>query len=140
MRGWTADMAGAIAKVGVGLLALPLADLPAIAAVQVRDTAPTHLLLQLSAVGDGDRISALLAWADVLPDRAAYGIEREEYIRLAVTGVLDGVQVEVWTHLSGEHLVDTRCFLGLPPDDEEHALPLGALRALVEHRAVSTHV
>lgn len=137
----TVEMAGAMVKAGVGLLALPLVELPAIAFVQVRrtDGAQAHLDLQLAAVQHGDQVADLLAWADVLPERAATGVEWDEYIRLSVSGVIDGVCVEVWTHLRGEHLVDTGCFLGLPLDGETHVLPLGALRALAQHRAVSTH-
>lgn len=127
-----------MAKAGVGLLALPLVDLPEIASMQVRtEGMQAHLSMQLSALEGGDQVVHLLAWADVLPERAAVGLEWDDYIRLAVTGVIDGVRVEVWTHLRGEHLVDTGRLLGLPHDRESHALPLGALRALAEHRAVS---
>lgn len=137
----TVEMAGAMAKAGVGLLALPLVELPAIASVQVRiDGGQAYVSLQLSAVGGGDAAVGLLAWADVLPEHAVTGLEGDDYIRVAVSGVIDGVRVEVWTHFRGEHLVDTGCFLGLPLDRESHALPLGALRALVQRRAVSAHV
>lgn len=134
------ELAGAMAKVGVGLLALPLSELPTIASVQVREGSSANVRLQLSAVEDRNPAGALMAWAQALPERVAYGREREDYIRLAVIGVIDGVAVEVWTHVTGEHLVDTGCFLSLPPGGETHALPIGVLQALAEHRAaVSTH-
>jgi hypothetical protein len=136
----TVEMAGAMVKAGVGLLALPLVELPAIAFVQIRaDGAQAQVALQLAAVQDGGEAAALLAWADVLPASAATGLESNDYIRLSVSGVIDGVCVEVWTHLRGEHLVDTGCFLSLPLDGGMHVLPLGALRALAQHRAVSTN-
>lgn len=135
------EMARAMVKVGVGLLALPLVELPGIASVQVRASgAQAQVSLQLSAVEGHHQVAGLLAWADVLSERAATGLEWDDYIRVTVSGVIDGVCVEVWTHLRGEHLADTGCFLGLPLDREAHALSLGALRALVQHQAVSAHV
>lgn len=134
----TVEMAGVMAKVGVALLALPLVDLPAVAAARVHASGP-QVSLQLAAVLDGGPVAGLLAWADVLPDRIATGLEWEDYIRVAVVGVIDGVRAEVWTHLRGDQLVDARRALAIPLTGAEHALPLRALRSLAQHgSAVST--
>ncbi|MBW0091430.1 hypothetical protein I4I73_21535 [Pseudonocardia sp. KRD-184] len=134
----TVETAGVMAKVGVAMLALPLVDLPAVASAHIHSN-NSQVSLQLAAVQDGGQVAGLLAWADVLPERIATGLEWEDYIRLAVVGVIDGVRVEVWTHLRGEQLVDARRVLALPLDGAEHALSLGALRSLAQHgSAVST--
>jgi len=134
----TEGMAGALRNVAAGLLALPLADLPDIASVQLHtDVDARRIMLQLSSGTAGEQVASLLAWADVLPEVRAFGSEHDDYIRLEVAGVLGGLCVAVWTHIRGEHLVDTGCFLGLPLVCEAHGLPLGVLRALAQHRAVS---
>lgn len=131
------DMARAMADIGSGLLAPPLAELPDIAAVQVitRWSEGLAVRLQLSMVGLGDQVDALIAWAEALPEPAATGRECEDYIRLEVSGLVGGVRITVWAHLRGLDLNDTACFLSLPLDDETHRLPLGRLRALARHRA-----
>jgi len=141
MYAHTESMAGAMATAGPALLVLPLADLPAIASIHVRSGFggdPSYVEMQLSCRHDHEQVSALLAWAAVLPEQSASGLEFDDYIRLNVAGVVDGVRVTVWTHLRGEHLVDTGCFLSLPLDGEPHPVPLGVLRALAQHRAAVT--
>ena len=140
MYAHTESMAGAMANAGPALLALPLADLPAIASVRIHtDADAARIEMQLSCGGvDQEQVAGLLAWADVLPDRSAAGGEFDDYIRLDVTGIVNGARVTVWTHLRGEYLVDTGCFLSLPLDGESHTVPLGVLRALAQHRAAVT--
>jgi hypothetical protein len=140
MDGRSVRIAGAMAKAGVGLLALPLADLPPVVHAQVLcDGVQPELALQLGSVHVDEQVRGLLAWAAALPDRVVVGLEQQDSIRLEVRGSVDGVSVAVWTYLRGEHLVDTGGFLGLAVDGESHVLPLGALRALAQHReAVST--
>lgn len=134
MYAHTESIVTAMAAAGAELLALPLADLPAIASVRVQSDDVAHVEMQLASV-EQEQVSGLLTWADVLPECSAAGLEHDDYIRLVVSGFLGGVRVTVWTHLRGEHLVDTGCFLSLPSDRESHALPLGVLRALARHRA-----
>lgn len=141
MYAHTESMAGAMATAGPALMALPLAELPAIASIHIRSGfggEAAYVEMQLSCRHDDEQVSALLAWAAVLPEQCASGIEFDDYIRLIVAGVVDGVRVTVWTHLRGEHLVDTGSFLSLPLDGESHTLPLGVLRALAQHRAAVT--
>lgn len=141
MAAETWEMVRAMADVGAGLSALPLAGLPDLAVVQVTTdvlSGRMEVRLQLAAVHDDDQVRALLAWADALPDAAANGTERADHIRLAVTGTVAGFPVSVWTHVKGEDLADTGCFLSLPTDGRPHRLPLGVLRALLRHRGVTT--
>lgn len=131
------EMARVMADIGPGLLALPLDELPDIAAVQLMIRWPGQLevRMQLSTVDVGDQVDALIAWADALPEPAAAGRECEDYIRLEVSGLVGGARISVWAHLRGPDLNDTGCFLSLPLDSETHRLPLGVLRALARHRA-----
>lgn len=137
----TLTLARAMADIGAGLLALPLADLPDIASIRLMPEWPDSLdvQLQLSVAGCADHVVGLLMWADAMTDPIATGREREDYIRLEVSGVVGGLRIAVWTHLDGPDLVDVGSFLSLPLDSETHRLPLGVLRALARHRqAVST--
>lgn len=135
----TRTLARAMADIGAGLLALPLADLPAIASVRLMPEWPDSLdvQLQLSVEGSADDVAGLLAWADAMTDPVAVGREREDHIKLEVSGVIGGFRVAVWAHLAGPDLVDAGCFLSLPPDGGTHRLPLGVLRALAQHRKVA---
>ena len=129
MDGQNVALADALAKVGTGLLALPLADLPAIAFVDLRNEHGPRTDLQLSI--SSEPVSDLLAWGDVLPTRVAFGTYERDYIRLEIAGLIDGVPLAVWTHLRGEHLAVARRLLGLPPDGEAHHLPVGVLHGLI---------
>ena len=129
MDGQNVAMAGALAKVGTGLLALPLADLPAIAFVDLRNEHEPRIDLQLSI--SSEPVSDLLAWGDVLPAPVAYGRDERDYIRLEIASLVDGVPLAVWTHLRGEHLAVARRLLGLPPDGEAHHLSVAVLRGLI---------
>ncbi|HVM13926.1 MAG TPA: hypothetical protein VM287_06320 [Egibacteraceae bacterium] len=136
MDGRTQAIAEAMARVGLALLALPLADLPPVAHVEADDRSnQPRVRLQLSAACEP--AAALVAWADALPDTSAQGCEYDNHIHVDVVAVLDGVRVAVWSHFDGEHLVDAGNFLSLPLDGQTHALPLAALRGLAKRRAVS---
>lgn len=130
-------ISSAMAKAGVGLLALPLAELPPVASVQVEHPHGGTTTVRLQLATTSHTAAALSAWADALPEPRAVGREHDDYIHLEVTGVIDGVQVAVWDHLTGEHLVDAGCFLSLPLDGRKHRFPLGALRGLAQRQAVN---
>lgn len=132
-------MAAAMAKVGVALLALPLAELPPIAAVSVGRELSGELPVHLQLGGLIEIAPALSAWAEALPKPRLTGKEFETYIRLEVTGVLDDVPVVVWGHLKGQALVEAGNFLSLPLGGESHRLPLAALRGLAERVGVTSH-
>jgi len=130
-------MSAAMAKAGVGLLALPLAELPPIAAVFVHHRPGDGLRVELQLAVSSHTAAALCAWADVLSERRAAGREHDDYIHVEIVGEIDGVQVAVWDHIAGEQLVDASCFLSLPLDGEKHPFPLAALGGLAERSAVT---
>lgn len=128
-------ISAAMAKAGVGLLALPLAELPPIASVQVHNRAGEDLRVELQLATTQRTAADLWAWAEVLPERRAAGREHESYIYLEVCGEIDGVRVVVWDHLTDD-LVDAGCFLSLRFDGDTHPLSLAALRGLAQRQAV----
>jgi hypothetical protein len=132
----TGEMAAAMAKVGVALLALPLDELPVIASVQVHhDFLSRGLRVEMQLNAAHETAAGLLAWADALPDAAASGRERPDYLRLEVVAVLDGITVPVWGHLAGHNMGDAAHLLGLPLDGQTHPISIAGLRALAERLA-----
>lgn len=123
--------AAAMAKAGVGLLALPLADLPPIAHVTVRHDRG-GVVVELQLAHPVEVASALCTWADALPDATASAYEHENYTRIEVFGMVDGVPVLVWGHLRNGHHIDSGAVIG--PDG---ALSIAALRGLADRWAVT---
>lgn len=131
-----AQMAGAMAKVGVALLALPLDELPPIAHMQLRhDSLSEGLRVELQLGGACTTAAGLRAWAAALPEPAVAAKETQDYVRVEVVSVLDGVTVAVWDHIRGRDMGDAVRLLGLPLDRQTHAVPLAALRELAAHAA-----
>ena len=128
------EMAAAMAKVGVALLALPLDEMPVIASMQVRhDAVSEGLRIEMQLSARNAAASGLLAWAGTLPDSAVVGCEYREYVRVEVLGVLDGVTVLVWDHFRGREMGDAARLLGLPLDGRTHGVSVAALRELADH-------
>jgi hypothetical protein len=125
--------AAAMAKAGVGLLALPLAELPPITHVGLLNDRG-GVLVELQLAHPVEVASALCAWAHVLPDAiaGAGAREYETYTRIEVAGVVDGIPVVVWGHLRDDHRMDARTVVGL-----DGSLPVSALRQLAERWAVT---
>ncbi|MCF7552254.1 hypothetical protein [Pseudonocardia sp. WMMC193] len=125
--------AAAMAKAGVGLLALPLAELPPITHVGVLNDRG-GVLVELQLAHPVEAAGALCAWADVLPDAIASARVHETYTRLEVAGVVDGVPVVVWGHLRDDHRIDAG-----PVVDLDGTLTVAALRRLAERWAVTVN-
>lgn len=126
--------AAAMAKAGVGLLALPLGELPPIAHVGVLNDRG-GVLVELQLAHPVAIASALCAWADALPGAIACAREYETYTRVEVAGVIDGVPVVVWGHLRDDHRIDARTVVDL-----NGTLPVAALRRLADRWAVMVDV
>lgn len=128
------EMAAAMAKVGVALLALPLDEMPVIASIQVRhDAVSEGLRIEMQLGARNEPAAGLLAWAGALPESAVAGCEYRDYVRVEVVGVLDGVTVAVWDHITGREMGDAVRLLGLPLDGRTHGVSVAALRELAAH-------
>ncbi|MER5672783.1 hypothetical protein [Pseudonocardia alni] len=123
--------ASAMAKAGVGLMALPLAELPPITHVGVLNDRG-GVLVELQLAHPVEAAAALCAWADVLPGAIASAREHETHTRLEVAGVVDGVPVVVWGHLRDDHCIDAGTVVDL-----DGTLTVAALRRLAERWAVT---
>lgn len=131
----TKEIGRLAAAVGSVLAGLDLGEVGGIAALSVHPDLDgvAQVILQLGTRDEVGR--GLLAWVEQLRDARVMGQEFDDYLRLSVTGLSDGVAVEVWTHVRGPQLIDAGCVFSLPPDRQAHRVPLGALRQLAEQEA-----